>query len=766
MMNGCFSPKRGTIIGRTVKEVSVGLEKIRELPIQLKLNSPKKHTTKLIRKSSKTDISPKLSEVSVRKKGKVFFPLSSRSPPHPQAEALNISLKTQGHCSSLSPEKSITSLLQTSLENLRAIERSTLDFKKNKFKNSNIKKLKTTIFDTLLKKKNEVKNSNLTRIFSSYGSDGKLMSPRAKLKKTRREYTCIYELKQHKNKNKNKKPLVLRKKKGKKTKEPKEPIGKYQDQESFRSKKQEVSKRLRDLNKRIKNLKNQANYSYQDTIKAVEKAAIKIQSHIRGYLVRKIFSKYFKSFRKPQKPTTPDYTKQLEIKIENKIKSAQLKQLEILKEIEVKETKDLLKSYNDTSDIKKKLKDIINRRYTILSQTILDPNFQIGNEKKLKKQIFIDERFKRPGDKAAGGIGFVNKDQGRIGEDIVELIDNIRESPYKSLSSTPKSTRNSESPEKMTKMVEIVHQHRGTPEVNMLSPVFSPKNQPVIDNSEDKQPVKAIFLSIVRVQLLKNTESQKIIIERSIFEAECYVYNILLNEILLEPSFYPNEKNAINACIPIRFMGPNLSDHFATDKNVLNNFFNNFLHSNPKEKLMKKLRKTWSPKKILSNLEDLALRSYKKLSYFQDSPWKNIYKEHPESIQKIYNKLQNEVINEAISRYASKNAILPWLSYTEKLISLDYDSLIINTKKTLESWIDIEGGKIPDMSMVNLFGHLNEDMLQLYREKNLEKIMENDILEENEELVDLKYQETELLLEIEGKIFLELIWETYCLVDI
>ncbi|OMJ87785.1 hypothetical protein SteCoe_10429 [Stentor coeruleus] len=181
---------------------------------------------------------------------------------------------------------------------------------------------------------------------------------------------------------------------------------------------------------------------------------------------------------------------------------------------------------------------------------------------------------------------------------------------------------------------------------------------------------------------------------------------------------------------------------------------------------MKRLRKNWSPKKILSSVEDLALRSYKKLNYFQDSPWKNIWKEHPDNIQKVYNKFQSEVINEAISRYASKNAILPWLSYTEKLIPWDYDSLITYARKTLESWVDIEGGKIPDMTMINFFGHLNEDMLQVYREKNLEKLVRSEISEDNEELVDLKYQETELLLEMEGKIFGELIWETYCLVDI
>ncbi|OMJ94730.1 hypothetical protein SteCoe_2073 [Stentor coeruleus] len=761
-MNGCFSPKRTKITGQSVKEVSVSLEKIREIPIHIKLNTPKKHSSKQIRKPQKPDPYSITSERSLRKNPKVFSP---HSPLPLQTEASDTSLKTLHHYSSVSPRKNITDLLQTSLQNLRSFEKSAREDQNAKVKETNIKKLKMKLFDAMIRKKNEGKIPSVTRVFDSYGSDGKLMSFGGKSKKNRRENTYTCESKQ----TKKKKTSTLNKKKIKK---PKGPIKKNQAIESFKSKKQEISKKLRDLNKRIKNFKNKTNLTCKNSIKDIEKAAIKIQAHIRGYLVRKVFSKYFRHHHRPLVSIcdVPEYAKELEISIENKIKSAQLEQLEKLKEMDVQETREMFEECKTSPDVRRRFEDIINRRYTVLSQSILSPHFSGSKEKLAQKKGYIDERIKRPGDKAAGGtlpIKLKLKNSSISSESIIQLMDKIPESPINSMDSTPKSTKNSESQTKILKIPEFIYNHSITPELLITSPTFSPKNSSINNISSEKQPLKTIFLSIVRVQFLRSSESQKIIIQRSVFEAECYIFHILFNEILDDPSFYENNPDENKSCVPIRYMSvySNSIKHFQTDKYTLISFYNQLLLFNTNNEILGKIIKKWAPLKVLCDLEDLVLRNYKNKSYFQDRVWKNVWKDDQDNLEKVYNKMQIDVINEAVSRYVYKNIELPWFCYTSKRNSWDFDDLISKARKTLESWAEIEGGKIPDSSMLSLLGRLNEDMLQSCREKNLEKIIRFEIEEEDEDVVDLKFYETEMLLYVEEKVFNELVWETYCLIE-
>lgn len=763
-MNGCFSPKRTKITGQSVKEVSVSLGKIREIPIHIKINTPKKHSSKLIRKPEKPESHSIIFERSLRKNIKGFSP---HSPLPLQTEASDTSLKTLHHYSSVSPRKNITDLPQTSLENLRSFEKSPREDQKVKVKETNIKRLKMKLFDAMIRKKNEKKIPSVTRVFDSYGSDGKLMSFGGKSKKNRRENTYTCESKQIK-----KKKLPTHNKK--KTKTPKGPVKKSQKLESSKSKKQEISKKLRDLNKRMKNFKNKTNFTYKNSTKDIEKAAIKIQAHIRGYLVRKVFCKYFTHHHRPLVSICdiPEYAKELEISIENKIKSAQLEQLEKLKMMDVQETKEMFEEFESSPELRKRFEDIINRRYTVLSQSILSPDFSGTKEKIMGGQIkaYIDERIKRPGDKAAGGIlpiKLIQKKPSYSSESIIQLIDEIPESPVNSINSTPKSTKNSESPTKILKIPDFIYSHSITPEALLANPTFTSKNLPIIDNSSDKQPLKTIFLSIVRVQFLRSSESQKIIIQRSVFEAEWYIFNLLFNEILDDPSFYQDDPDENKSCVPIRYMNllSNTVKHFQTDKYTLISFYNQLLLFNTKEEIVGKIMKKWEPSIILSDLEDLVLRNYKKKNYFQDRSWQNVWKDEQDSIEKVYKKMQIDVINEAVSRYVYKNIELPWFCYTSKRNAWDFDDCISKARKTLENWADIEGGKIPDSSMLSLLGHLNEDRLQSCREKNLEKIIKFEIEEEDEDVVDLKFYETEMLLYVEEKVFNDLIWEIHCAIE-
>jgi hypothetical protein len=619
--------------------------------------------------------------------------------PRLNTEASDSSIRYKdGKSLSKSPRANLTDLFQYSQEST-----SRLQIKSSENKSKSLKSLKNKLLAKIKRKESIGKT---------------VVKPNEELPKPE----IVKKLKIEKSEKKTLKKNISKKVKVKKTsKTGKKRKHREGEEGSFYKNKEKILKRLSDLNDRINSFKLDAHITCRNTVDQIHKAATKIQSNIRGFLVRKVFSQTLKRLKENRlrEAELEKLKKKHLTSVEKELNKIQLRSLMEMRENDLLEVSELLRGCENLGNIKKNLEEIINRRYMVLSQTmgIIHPIQKVSPV----RPTVITKSPNSP-------------------ENLSEKPQKIQRNSSKDSEKTPKKQMNIF--EKYSHN-ENSFENPSEPVIFQISscclPPFSPEpvpNQPVLPKID------------------KNSERIKQ--KRVLFELEVFIFNCLFEEVLKDLSNESENSslNKIKTKVPIRNFNifTETVQNFSTDVNSLLSHLNRVLLHNKPEKVLKKVGKYWSSFNLIFKLDDFLLEKYRNFSYFLENN-----SMRGDKLKKIYRNFEIETFNEALSLAVHECVPRPWIYQFQ--CDVNFELLLKNVKKTLEKWAGIEAGKIPDVGMLNCLGVLNEDVLQTSRENNLEKIVQCDVVEEDMVWVDLKYHETGLVLCLEDDILVDLIME-------
>ena len=119
----------------------------------------------------------------------------------------------------------------------------------------------------------------------------------------------------------------------------------------------------------------------------------------------------------------------------------------------------------------------------------------------------------------------------------------------------------------------------------------------------------------------------------------------------------------------------------------------------------------------------------------------------PNPFRVTHNKVVIDAINEALCRSAKRKVSLPW-KIQDQVFVLDFDSLMKSAAKKLVKWAEIEAGKIPTAEMLNSFGSLDEDKLQIARQEKLARFLIVDVSESDKSWIECDLEETQTALNL------------------
>ena len=257
------------------------------------------------------------------------------------------------HSCSLSPKNFLYGSMSTNSPKQKKLQKSKTRENKEKV----LKNIKDKIYDSLYRNNS---NSKLTTSTRSIKEDKKEIEKnqlsKEKVIKNKRTEKKVSTIKQ-KIKKLKKKPLAIS-----------QAHNKTISSLSITKTKNEIALNISSLTKRINEEKNKTNHIYKKSIKEVIQAIIKIQSHIRGYLVRKIFSKYFKRNRVTAAVNIEILKKKRENELIKNFNSLEkLKRLKTEDEIEIKK---IINSFEEYHEVAEKLDEMAERRYSMIENII------------------------------------------------------------------------------------------------------------------------------------------------------------------------------------------------------------------------------------------------------------------------------------------------------------------------------------------------------------------------------------------------------------
>lgn len=722
------SPKRN---GKT-KNVKDQSEKSPKLKSELKTSSRSRPTLKRLSKSFKENLTARSGNLNVSG----FSPRSPRI----NTEVSESSIKaTENYSLSKSPKINLTDANQYSHDSVK-MERSKNPGNNDKAKN--LKNLKSKLLARIKRKESFSKGS--LKIQEEFNK-GESVKVEKKEKKEKKEVKEVKELKTSK-----KSGIKSQKKSIKKKKAPKNgKKGKSSnfDDKSLSKKKEKILKRLSELNDRINSFRLDAFVTCKNSWDHVLKSAIKIQATIRGFLVRKIFSQTLRRLKENRlRNIEIDRLKNEHLgQVEKHMHMIQLKSLMEMRENDLQEVSEILKNCENVGHIKKNLEEIINRRYIVLSRSMGNLPHLIDDLPipfKIKPESFEDIKI------------------------VEEIKIEPRRIPEKKFKPSPRVIRPSKTPEKdedshkdpektpkkqvNIRECEIIHNREFSVEF-LCEPISFPnKSLAQKEISLDTDPARLIFNS------QPNPESEKLKLKRIIFELEVFVFELLFKESIYDLCKESDNNYLLTTKtkVPIRYFNifSNTVQHFSTDQYSLMSYLNKTLLYNKTEKILTRVKKYWSPFRILFKLDNFLLEKFRGFQYFtEDSSLRG------DKLKKIYSSFQLDVINEAFSLCINGLVPTPWVYNFEPVV--DFDLQIKKLRKKLVKWAEIEAGKVPDLGMLSVLGLLNEDALQTARETNLEKVVNCDMEEDHEIWSDLKYHETGLVLCLEDDILVDLVLE-------
>lgn len=275
-----------SIVGHPVKEIRVSTEPNKVLPIPIQISKRNQDGTKSPKSFKSTLNSPITSPRSTRTN--LFSPRSTRLIDSARMEIL------KSQTSEKSPRQDISDLLKNSL---KVQSKKAKDLKKknqNEIKTKITKKMQMKVFDKVTREENLWKFKQ--RAHSprpKWGFDDKkvILDTKAlreveKFKKTResKKKSISFEMF-------NKKKKVLKNKLGNKIN-----LKLESPEENFSKQKADIYKQILDLDDRVNKCKNLAIDSIsQSSTEEKANAAVKIQAHVRGFLIRRAIKKYLDS---------------------------------------------------------------------------------------------------------------------------------------------------------------------------------------------------------------------------------------------------------------------------------------------------------------------------------------------------------------------------------------------------------------------------------------------------------------------------------------
>jgi IQ calmodulin-binding motif len=577
--------------------------------------------------------------------------------------------------------------------------------------------------------------------------------------------------------------------------------------------KPDIIKKLIKLKSRIKRFKDKKISPQKAPLSELNQAASKIQALIRGYLVRKTFSKNFKSKQSKTQTITKKLEKAFEdptlkstesskdaFKLDLKMNLLQIKQLVKLKEIEMKKIDNFIKKYNYDEKVKLKFEEIINRRYFILGQSLTKKIGEIKllqNFSSLLKFDSKDQQTKLPKNlNALENDLKLQKIQNDIINDSLSSIKSIQKSRKESSEISFNELifeKNQPLPDFINSEEISICECADTQQPFVYNPVFCQfeldeleyeEVEPITDDilmrlsnetdeneydmisinkkynissfvssSIDGNSIRSSSSFILEEIDILDTPSNSILIETIVFNLEFYLLEYFLDDILGNLKLYEIEYSK-NRKTVVRGLNFDLNLHVRTDMEYIMEFYDK-VADKYKNKIFERMR-GFGQLDILLRIDEFLLGN----KVFFDIMWNfSVEDIGLHSIFAcIHNKMLMEALTQALNTEFYNSISISWLplqSKTEK----DPKSIILAAKARIKSWCSVEAGKIPEHNMLTYLGNLDEDKLQTTRENKLNSMVKHSLLEEDDDWLDTKYFMISIGLYFEDNILYELVDE-------
>lgn len=263
-------------------------------------------------------------------------------------------------------------------------------------------------------------------------------------------------------------------------------------------------------------------------------------------------------------------------------------------------------------------------------------------------------------------------------------------------------------------------------------------------------------------------EGYELIINRIIFTLEKDIFSQIYEELKNNDDYWLNIPKKPQ--IAIRLSIQDYENQVQTDSIAILSVFKRLQIIKNEDTIIQSVLKIYNPLSMLARVQDdydqedeIRIFDYTDIEKLDKSSSISLSiscsTSSPNPFKVTHNKVVIDAINEALCRSAKRKVNLPW-KIQDQVFVLNFDSLMKSAAKKLVKWAEIEAGKIPTAEMLNSFGSLDEDKLQLARQEKLARFLIVDVSESDKSWIECDLEETQTALNLAEFVFDFLCMET------